>query len=180
MTGETRWVNVRTPQIGDLASRRDMSLDPRLVHATRRAEAGLEIQLDIYGSITLWLPADYYTFKRAELVPDLEPTDAEMRAFKRAWVAPDAGAIEPRYRAGLRAVLALRAERRARPEGRAVTASDANAALRMAARLIRTTALNLPKREVHYGQLDDHRDVPGLKRAANIIDAMIDPEEESK
>lgn len=109
MTGETRWVTVRTPQIGDDAWHKTRELDPRPVRATRLSGGRIWVQLDILGNPTAWLLADNYTFKRADLVPDTEPSDADMAAFKRAWAAPDAGAIEPRYRAGLRAVLALRA-----------------------------------------------------------------------
>lgn len=114
MTGETRWVTVRTPQIGDEAWHRTKELDPRPVVATEVRGTGIWVRLDILGSPTQWLPASNYTFKRAELVPDTEPTDAEVAAFKEAWqLAHDTELVLTpglRTRAGLRAVLALRAE----------------------------------------------------------------------
>lgn len=58
-----------------------------------------------------------------------------------------------------------------------MSAAETNAALRMAARLIRAEAARLPAREVARDQYDEHRDAPGMKRAATILDALLDPAE---
>lgn len=106
MTGETRWVTVRTPQIGDMAQHNSERFDPRPVVTIRLRQDEVQVQLKtIDGGRTRWLPAGWHTFKRAELVPDLEPTDAEVAAFVDGYANADTLYVQ----AGLRAAFALRA-----------------------------------------------------------------------
>jgi hypothetical protein len=53
-----------------------------------------------------------------------------------------------------------------------------NQALRLAQRIIRAEARRLPTVEVAYGQQGEHPDVRGLRRAADLIEPLIDPGEE--
>lgn len=53
--------------------------------------------------------------------------------------------------------------------------AETNTALQMAARMIRAEAARLPQREIARDQLDDHRDAPGMRRAAAMLDDMLDP-----
>lgn len=55
--------------------------------------------------------------------------------------------------------------------------AETDAVLRMAARIIMAEAKRLPQREVAREQFDDHRDAPGMRRAAAMLETMTDPEE---
>lgn len=55
--------------------------------------------------------------------------------------------------------------------------TETNPVLRMAARVIRAEANRLPQRETARDHYADHRDAPGMVRAAAMLDDMRDPEE---
>ena len=54
--------------------------------------------------------------------------------------------------------------------------ADANTALRLAQRVIRAEVARLPSVEVAYGQQGEHPDARGLRRAAALIEPLIEPE----
>lgn len=55
--------------------------------------------------------------------------------------------------------------------------AEATAALRLAQRVIRGVAAWLPQVEVAHGQQGEHPDARGLRRAAVLIEPLIEPEE---
>ena len=56
-------------------------------------------------------------------------------------------------------------------------ASEYNRAIRMAQRVLRSAATRVGTVEIAYHQDIEHPDGPALRRAANLLEPLIEPEE---